>query len=684
MIWLILGLGASLSAIFIAFFLAFYVIKQDPGTGRILEIANAIQEGARAFLKVQNLYLGLFVVVMAAVLAVFIHPNVAIAYVIGAICSMIAGVIGMETAVRANVRTTNLAKKKGLLSAYRIAYFGGSVMGFMVVGIALAGITMLYAIYNSFEVLLGFSFGASAVALFTKAGGGIYTKTADIAADLVGKVELGLPEDDPRNPAVIADNVGDNVGDVAGMASDLYDSYVASIIAAMVIGFEMYIFGKLTVEYIFLPIVIAGAGILASIIALVIANLIRSNNPGLIMNLITLIAVGSYIVLLYLIINWLGVSIAAFYATIAGLLAGAIMGLATDYYTSIDRGPVRKIAEASVTGTAINILMGFSYGTLSIIPGIIGVSAAMLVAWYVSLYFGLYPIYGIAIAAIGMLGIVGTIVSADAYGPIADNAKGIAEQAGLEEDVIRILDRLDAVGNTTKAITKGFAIGAAALTVLALFAAYAELVDIKILLDSPNPVTIIPIKILNLVHPNIVAGLLIGAMMPPVIAALLILAVAKNTEVMIEDIRKQVKERPGILEGTEKPDYARCVGIAERGALKELLPSGILAIIAPILTGIFLGVRALAAFLAGSIITGFIYALFMANSGGAWDNAKKFIEEGHFGGKGSEAHKAAVTGDTVGDPFKDTAGPTLNTMITVMSLVASTFAPLILQLALFP
>ncbi|MHA1608891.1 MAG: sodium-translocating pyrophosphatase [Candidatus Njordarchaeales archaeon] len=684
MVWLSLGLGTSLMAILLALILAWYVSKKDAGSGRMLEIANAIQEGARAFLKVQNGYLGIFVIIMSIVLGIFLGIDVAIAYIIGALCSMIAGVIGMETAVRANVRTTNLAKKEGLWSAYRVAYFGGSVMGFMVVGIALAGITIFYAIYNDFRVLLGFSFGASAVALFTKAGGGIYTKTADIAADLVGKVELGLPEDDPRNPAVIADNVGDNVGDVAGMASDLYDSYVASIIAAMVIGFEMYLAGRMSSEYVFLPIVIAAIGILASIIALLIANLIKSENPGLIMNLITLIAVGSYIVLLFIVVKWLGVSMATFYATVAGLLAGAIMGLATDYFTSIDKPPVKKIAEASVTGTAINILMGFSYGTLSIIPGIIGVAIAMLIAWYVSISFDLYPIYGIAIAAIGMLGIVGTIVSADAYGPIADNAKGIAEQAGLEKDVIKILDRLDAVGNTTKAITKGFAIGAAALTVLALFAAYAELVDIHIIFDSSNPVPIVPSKILNLVHPNIVAGLLIGAMMPPVIASLLILAVAKNTEVMIEEIRRQVKERPGILEGTEKPDYARCVSIAEKGALKELIPSGILAIIAPILTGILLGVRALAAFLAGSIITGFIYALFMANSGGAWDNAKKYIEEGYFGGKGSEAHKAAVTGDTVGDPFKDTAGPTLNTMITVMSLVASTFAPLILMLALFP
>ena len=556
-------------------------------------------------------------------------------------------------------------------------------MGFMVVGTALAGITLFYGLFKSFDVLLGFSLGASSVALFAKAGGGIYTKTADIAADLVGKVELGLPEDDPRNPAVIADNVGDNVGDVAGMASDLYDSYVASIIAAMVIGFEKYLAGEMSVEYVFLPIIIAALGIIASLLGFLLAN-IDYKNPEILINLITIFVVALYLVLLWLFISWLNINPAVFYATSAGLITGAIMGLATDYFTSIDRGPVKKIAEASTTGAAINILMGFSYGTISIVPGIIGVAIATLVAWYISAYFGLYPIYGIAISAIGMLGIVGTIVSADAYGPIADNAKGIAEQTGIDSEIKGILDRLDAIGNTTKAITKGFAIGAAALTVLALFAAYAELTDLYILIDSNNVVEIIPSRVLNLINPNVVAGLLIGAMMPPLISALLILAVSKNTEVMIEDIRAQIKERPGILEGTERPDYARCVSIAERGALKQLLPSGILAIIVPILTGILLGIRALASFLAGSIATGFIYALFMANAGGAWDNAKKYIEEGHFGGKGSEAHKAAVIGDTVGDPFKDTAGPTMNTMITVMSLIASTFAPIIAMFALFP
>jgi len=688
MFWIILGFITSILAILVALSIGYIVSKAEAGTERMKEIAHAIHEGARAFLKTQDVYLMLFVVVMAIVLFLAFNVYVAASYIFGAIFSMLAGVIGMEVAVRANVRTTYSALKEGIRKAFLVAYLGGTVMGLMVVGSALAGITLFYWIFNDFQVLLGFSLGASSVALFTKAGGGIYTKTADIAADLVGKVELELPEDDPRNPAVIADNVGDNVGDVAGMASDLYDSYVASIIAAMVIGYEMVHNFMLPDIYVYFPIVIAAGGIIATLIGLSWVKIHSHEDPGSSLNRITLIAVITYIIILYAFVQWFNANPAIFWATTAGLIAGAIMGYTTDYYTSIDRKPTQKVAEASVTGTAVNILMGFSYGIMSIIPGVIGVSIAMLVAWYISVYFGLYPIYGIAISAIGMLGIVGTIVSADAYGPIADNAKGIAEQAGLKEDVISLLDRLDAAGNSAKAITKGFAIGAAALTVIALFAAYAEIVNLQLLVNVINDVnqqvSVYPGRILNLVSPNVVSGLLIGAAMPPIISAMLILAVGRNTELMIEDIRNQIKERPGIIEGTEKPDYARCVSIAEKGALKELIVPGVTATIAPIVVGILLGVRALAAFLAGSIATGFIFALFMANSGGSWDNAKKYIEDGHYGGKGSEAHKAAVVGDTVGDPFKDTAGPTLNTMITVMSLIASTFAPLIAMLAFFP
>jgi K(+)-stimulated pyrophosphate-energized sodium pump len=544
-------------------------------------------------------------------------------------------------------------------------------MGLFVVGISLLGISILFFVFkvllgwsgaDAVNIVLGFSFGASALALFAKAGGGIYTKTADISADLVGKVELGIAEDDPRNPAVIADNVGDNVGDVAGMGADLTDSYIASVVATMIIGAEIAN-ETLTV----LPLTIAAAGLFSSMLALLFVARSIKKSPGRALNLGTFLTCFIFVVLSFLVTrfsglegnSWLGV----FLATLTGLGAGIVIGLTSDYFTSIEKKPTKTIAEASVTGTAINILMGFSYGLVSIVPPILCIAAATIASWYLAKAFGIDPFYGIASAALGMLSIVGTIISADAYGPISDNAKGVAEQSGLGEDVIAVTDMLDAAGNTSKAITKGFAIGSAALTVLALFAAYAHLVDIKTL---------------DLMSPQVIAGIFIGAMMPPLLSAMLILAVSRNSERMIEEIRRQFREIPGLAEGKARPDYAKCVDIATAGALKELLLPGIVAIVAPALTLVVLGRESLAGFLAGSIVSGIIFALFMANSGGAWDNAKKYIEEGHLGGKGSEAHKAAVVGDTVGDPFKDTAGPSLNTMITVMSLVAEVFAPLLL------
>jgi len=544
-------------------------------------------------------------------------------------------------------------------------------MGLFVVGISLLGISVLFFVFkvllgwsgaDAVNVVLGFSFGASALALFAKAGGGIYTKTADISADLVGKVELGIAEDDPRNPAVIADNVGDNVGDVAGMGADLTDSYIASVVATMIIGAEIAN-ETLTV----LPLTIAAVGLFSSMLALLFVARSIKKSPGRALNLGTFLTCFIFVVLSFLVTrfsglegnSWLGV----FLATLTGLGAGIVIGLTSDYFTSIEKKPTKTIAEASVTGTAINILMGFSYGLVSIVPPILCIAAATIASWYLAKAFGIDPFYGIASAALGMLSIVGTIISADAYGPISDNAKGVAEQSGLGEDVIAVTDMLDAAGNTSKAITKGFAIGSAALTVLALFAAYAHLVDIKTL---------------DLMSPQVIAGIFIGAMMPPLLSAMLILAVSRNSERMIEEIRRQFREIPGLAEGKARPDYAKCVDIATAGALKELLLPGIVAIVAPALTLVVLGRESLAGFLAGSIVSGIIFALFMANSGGAWDNAKKYIEEGHLGGKGSEAHKAAVVGDTVGDPFKDTAGPSLNTMITVMSLVAEVFAPLLL------
>jgi K(+)-stimulated pyrophosphate-energized sodium pump len=673
---------AGLASIAAAAYLFVYVNKQDSGTPKMREIASAIEEGASAYLKRQNITLFAFVLVIAAILGVVFgftgsveHGiSIAIAYLFGSICTTIAAQVGMIAAVKANVRTANAARTS-LKKAFPIAFYGGAVMGLSIVGLALLGISLLFYIYHvilgwheiqASNIVLGFSFGASALALFAKAGGGIYTKTADISADLVGKVELGIPEDDPRNPAVIADNVGDNVGDVAGMGADLIDSYIASIIAAMIIGSE--IGGGI---FTTLPLLIAAVGLLASILGGLFIKLSIKGSPGGALNRGTFSTCFLFVIFLFMVTyfsemggsSWLGV----FLPTVSGLIAGLVIGITTDYFTSIDRAPAQRIAEASTTGAAINILTGFSYGIMSIVPPIIGISAATLSSWYLAETFGVPPFYGISISAVGMLSIVGMIISADAYGPISDNAKGIAEQSGLGEEVIEIADKLDAAGNTSKAITKGFAIGAAALTVLALFAAYSTLVDIPIL---------------NLMTPKVVVGVFLGAMMPPLLSALLILAVGRNAGRMIKEIRRQFREIPGLMEGTSKPDYAKCVDIATKGALKELMLPSLLALIAPMATALILGKEALAGFLAGSIVTGIVFALFMANSGGAWDNAKKYIEAGAYGGKGSEAHKASVTGDTVGDPFKDTAGPSLNTMITVMSLVASVFAPLILMFAL--
>ena len=670
---------AGLAAIGLASYLYYYVKKQDSGTERMREIAGAIKEGARAYLRRQNLTLAVFVVAMTILLGVLYTVSsqrveygvsISIAYVLGSACTTIAAYVGMMAAVEANVRTANSAKQ-GLKKAFPIAFYGGAVMGLFIVGLALLGISIIFYVFRfligwseakASNVVLGFSFGASALALFAKAGGGIYTKTADISADLVGKVELGIPEDDPRNPAVIADNVGDNVGDVAGMGADLVDSYIASIVAAMIIGAETG-GSVLTV----LPLTIAAMGLFASLIGVIVVRQSIKGNPGAALNRGSFATWIIFALFLFIVSYFSGIKgwMGIFLPTVAGLVAGVVIGITSDYFTSIDRMPAKKVAQASVTGAAINILTGFSYGIVSIIPPVVGICAATLAAWYLAELFEVSPYYGIAISAVGMLATVGMTISADAYGPVSDNAKGIAEQSGLGEEVIEVADRLDAAGNTTKAITKGFAIGAAALTVLALFAAYAHLVDITTL---------------DLMNPRVIAGVFLGGSMPPLLSALLILAVGRNAERMIKEVRRQFKEIPGLMEGRAKPDYAKCVDIATKGALRELMLPCLLAILVPVLTMILLGKEALAGFLAGSIVTGIIFALFMANSGGLWDNAKKYLESGAHGGKGSEAHKAAVTGDTVGDPFKDTAGPSLNTMITVMSLVAEVFAPLILLL----
>jgi len=650
---------SGIISILAALYLFSNLVKQDEGTQKMIEIADAIREGSNAYLKRQNQTLSVFVLIMAVLLWILLGFQIAIAYILGAVCTALASFLGMAAAVRANVISANAARKS-LDDSFKAAFYGGAIMGLSIVGMALLGISILYFIFGpeGLDVILGFSFGASALALFAKAGGGIYTKTADIGADLVGKVELGIPEDDPRNPAVIADNVGDNVGDVAGTGADLIDSYIACVVAAMILG------KSLGIDFVILPLLIGAIGIFASLIGTFFVRT-KNQDPGPALNRGTYLTCFFFAILAFLLIDYLNLGdqgFNIFLAAISGLVAGVIIGITTDYFTSIDKTPVLRMAEASKTGAAMNILSGFSYGLMSILPPILGVCAAILIS------FNLGGVYGVSISAVGMLSIVGMIISTDAYGPIVDNAKGIAEQSGLGEEVVKIADKLDAAGNTAKAITKGFAIGAAALTVLSIFAAYAELVEIESL---------------NLMNPDVMVGLFIGAMAPPFLSALLILGVQKNAARMIEEVRRQFREIPGLMEGRAKPDYARCVDIATKGALKELALPCFLSIGFPLMTGFLLGKYALGGFLGGSIVSGIIFALLMSNAGGAWDNAKKYIEDGNLGGKGSEAHIAAVIGDTVGDPFKDTAGPTINTLITVMSLVATVFAPLIIKYSLF-
>lgn len=656
---------AALASIAVALYLFFSVNKQTSGTEKMREIARAIEEGAYAFMKREYISLAVFVAIMATVLAIFLKPNgliIGIAYIFGSIFSGLAGFLGMVVALKANVRSANAAKE-GLNKAFPIAFRGGAVMGLSVVGLALLGISIIYYLTGDPAIVLGFSFGASAMALFAKAGGGIYTKTADISADLVGKVEMGIPEDDPRNPAVVADNVGDNVGDVAGMGADLFDSYVASIVAVMILG------QALGLTETILPLVFAGLGIIASIIGVALVRVGKKGNPGKALNWGTYLTCAIFAIFTSLATVYLQLSFGILGATLVGLVAGVIIGITTDYFTSIDRAPAIKTAEAAQTGAAVNIITGFSYGLISIFPPLIGIGIASVVA------YSLAGVYGVGVTAVGMLSIVGMIVAGDAYGPIVDNAKGIAEQSGMKEEVIEAADRLDAAGNTAKAITKGFAIGAAGLTVLALLAAYQEIVQ-KLTEQAIG---------FDLMNPLVLAGALIGIAMPPLFSALVMLGVGKNAFRMIEEIRRQFREIPGLKEGKEgaRPDYATCVDIATKGALTELILPSTLSIVVTLVVGFLGGIQALGGYLGGSIFSGLIFALFMSNSGGLWDNAKKYIEAGAFGGKGSESHKAAVVGDTVGDPFKDTAGPSLNTMITVMSLVASIFAPLIVAFASF-
>ncbi|MCW4051476.1 MAG: sodium-translocating pyrophosphatase [Candidatus Bathyarchaeota archaeon] len=658
--WLIAPISSIISII-IGGFLFDYINKKDAGTDRMKEIAGWIQEGSRSFLKTEYTYLGVFVAIMAIIFTLALGLKIGVTYVFGTLLSGLAGIIGMEIAVKANVRTANAAKNGGLVEAFPIAFRGGAVMGLMVVGLALFGISVIYWLTGDPEMVLGMSIGASTLTLFMKAGGGIFTKTADIAADLVGKVELGIPEDDPRNPAVIADNVGDNVGDCAGSGADLFDSYVAAVMAAMILGATTGIAYLETV-----PLVFAGLGIISSIIGIALVRVKKGSDPGKSLNLGTYVTCIVFGGLTYGATVLYGYDMKVWYSTITGLVAGIIIGMTSDYYTSIHRPPAKKTAEASQTGAAITILTGFSYGLISCFPAFLGIGIGSAIA------FSIYGVYGVGMAAVGMLAIAGVIIAGDAYGPIGDNAKGIAEMSELGDDVVDITDEIDAAGNTTKAITKGFAIGAAGLTALALLASYQEIV--KEILNQP--------VVFDLMDPLVMMGIFIGMSVPVIFSALIILAVSKNAHRMIEEIRRQFKEIPGLMEGTGKPDYDTCISIATKGALKELLPLIIFSILTTLIVGFVGGVRALAGYLSGAIFSGFFLAILMANAGGLWDNAKKYVEAGYFGGKGSDAHKAAVIGDTVGDPFKDTAGPSLNTLVTVISQIASLFAPLFIAYAL--
>ena len=681
MVPIVIAAAIGVAALLFAAALAVQVLRADEGNTRMRDIGVAIREGSNAFLRREYLALVPFVIVMAVVLWLLIDrytegswiPRTAIAYLVGTLCSATAGYIGMSIAVRANTRTA-AAAMRGLNPALRIAFSSGAVMGITVVGVGLLGVTILYVIFQEIQWVIGFAFGASSIALFARVGGGIFTKAADVGADLVGKVEAGIPEDDPRNPAVIADNVGDNVGDVAGMGADLFESYVGSLIAAIALAAAALASAGIDDwkhDVILLPLLLAGFGIVASMLGTFVVRsgeratfgeLLWALRRGIFASAI-LVLVFAFIAVWWLDLNGvIGPTVSdfdIFWSIVAGLGAGVIIGLVTEYYTSYDYGPTKGIAEAAQTGAATTMISGIATGMQSTFIPVLIIVGAILAAYEMANF------YGVALAGVGMLSTLGITLATDAYGPVADNAGGIAEQAQLAPEVRERTDALDALGNTTAATGKGFAIGSAALTALALLAAYGQTAG----LDT-----------INILKHTTLAGLLIGAMLPFLFSAMTMRAVGRAAFSIVNEVRRQFREIPGIMEGTARPEYARCVDISTSGALKEMIVPGIMAVAAPLAVGFILGTEALGGLLIGSVGGGFVLAITMANAGGAWDNAKKYIELGHYGGKGSDAHKAAVEGDVVGDPFKDTSGPSLNILLKLMAIVSLVFAPLFVRI----